>query len=284
MLYGDSPLPGMMDMASRLKAARDEGRPSLTARTRDHVPLLSRDQYRDLVSDLPTPTEAAGRAFEMSGSHRMAALMKGLETAEQMGAAFATGNAGRRGLRTPTDAQVRRGVAEGRQRVAAQGTRGEGVIEMGGVSARRQAAQERQRAAARGQRGEGVIVPPVSRRTAAAMAQDAAARGTQGEGVVTSRPRDAEVKLEAAARGTQGEGVITPPLTPEQARATGRQGTHERNPERQQKRQTKIQNRAVARQEQAVAREEQKILDSYQRRVNRIKVPRPPRAKGRKRR
>ena len=284
MLYGDSPLPGMMDMASRLKAARDEGRPSLTARTRDHVPLLSRDQYRDLVSDLPTPTEAAGRAFEMSGSHRMAALMKGLETAEQMGAAFATGNAGRRGLRTPTDAQVRRGVAEGRQRVAAQGTRGEGVIEMGGVSARRQAAQERQRAAARGQRGEGVIVPPVSRRTAAAMAQDAAARGTQGEGVVTSRPRDAEVKLEAAARGTQGEGVITPPLTPEQARAAGRQGTHERNPERQQKRQTKIQNRAVARQEQAVAREEQKVLDSYQRRVNRIKVPRPPRAKGRKRR
>lgn len=284
MLYGGSPLPGMMDMASRLKAARDEGRPSLTARTRDHVPLLSRDQYRDLISDTPTPTEAARDAYAASGHNVMAALMQGLNVAEQTGAAFATGNAGRRGLRTPTDAQVRRGVAEGRQRVAAQGTRGEGVIEMGGVSARRQAAQERQRAAARGQRGEGVIVPPVSRRTAAAMAQDAAARGTQGEGVVTSRPRDAEVKLEAAARGTQGEGVITPPLTPEQARAAGRQGTHERNPERQQKRQTKIQNRAVARQEQAVAREEQKVLDSYQRRVNRIKVPRPPRAKGRKRR
>ena len=106
MLYGGSPLPGMMDMASRLEAARDEGRPSMSARTAFHTPLLSRDQYRDLISDLPTPTEAAGKAFEMSGSHRMAALMKGLETAEQMGAAFATGNAGRRGLRTPTDAQV----------------------------------------------------------------------------------------------------------------------------------------------------------------------------------
>ena len=168
-------------------------------------------------------------------------------------------------------------------RTAAQGTRGEGVIEMGGVSARRQAAQERQRAAARGQRGEGVIAPPVSRRTAAAMARDAAAQGTRGKGVVTTRPVDAEAKLEAAARGTRGEGVITPPLTPEQARAVGRQGTHERNPERQQKRQAKIQNRAVARQERAVAREEQKVLDSYRRRVNRIKVPKPPRARGRKR-
>ena len=334
----------MADLAAGKEAARAAGHPSVEALTRDHVPLLSRGQYKSLMSDLPTPTEAAGRAYALNGNRVMAGVMGALRGAERVGAGFATGSAGARGLRTPTNAQQQRAIAEARRGYLAQGTSGGGVIELpapaeirtaqSGVRRARAQAKldaeargtqgegviipptlrqlqaQRKVLATQGARGEGVVVPPTARQAQALAAQAAAARGTRneapieipparvqearnrqraaaqgtrGEGVVvppappTQRQVRAKARQEDAAQGTRGSGVVTVPPTSAQARAAGYQGSHERNPARQQKRQAKIQRRAAA-------RESREILESYRNRVERIEVPARRRAKERKRR
>ena len=281
----------MADLAAGKEAARAAGLPSMEALTRDHVPLLSREQYKSLMSDLPTPTEAAGRAYALNDNKAMAAVMGALHGAEQIGAGFATGSAGARGLRTPTNAQQRRGIAEAQRDYFAQGTQGRGVIELPAPAetsvaqsgVRRARAQAKLDAGARGTQGEGVVIPPTPRQLQAQRKAGAAAQGTRGEGVVvtpaptTQRQARAKARQEDAAKGARGSGVTVTRPTSAQARAAGHQGSHERNPTRQQKRQAKIQRRAVA-------RESREILESYRNRVERIEVPTRRRAKARKRR